>query len=54
MTTEEVLVFRQFQHAKGDAAATMPAFHTAFRDPASPEAAEPRISFEYRVGVLTR
>lgn len=54
MTTEEVLVFRQFQHVKGDAAATMPAFHTAFRDPASPEAAEPRISFEYRVGVLTR
>ena len=55
METDEVLVFRQFERAKGDSAPpVMPTFHTAFCDPTAPANAEPRISFEYRVSMLTR
>ena len=55
METDEVLVFRQFERAKGDSAPpVMPTFHTAFCDPTAPANAEPRVSFEYRVSMLTR
>jgi len=52
MTTDEVLVFKQFEHVKGEASGRMPVFHTAFHDPAAPKEPEKRCSFEYRVGCL--
>jgi len=54
MTTEEVLVFRQFQYEKGWKAPYKKintVFHTAFQHPGAPKDAEKRCSSEYRVSV---
>lgn len=52
MTVDEVLVFKSFQHLKGQAGAELnTCFHTAFEVPSAPPGAEPRLSSEYRVRV---
>lgn len=54
MTTEEVLVFRQFHYEKGWEAPYKKintVFHTAFQNPSAPKDAEKRCSSEYRVSV---
>jgi len=57
MTTDEVLIFKSFQHLKEqhDAEVESPVlrtcFHTAFHHPDAPKNCEPRQSAEYRVRV---
>ena len=54
MTTDEVLVFKNFEYFKGrdeDGSIVRSCFHTAFTDPGTPQTAEPRHSAEYRVEV---
>ena len=54
MTTDEVLLFRNAHYRKGDEDnGDVPVFHSAFVHPDTPKDAEPRLSFEYRVGFLT-
>merc|ERR1711862_84825 len=52
MTTDEVVMFKQFHQVRGESLARMPVFHTAFSDPAKTKDTEGRYSFEYRVGLL--
>lgn len=52
MTTDEVVVFKQFHDVRNATKGRMPVFHTAFPDPAADENTEGRISFEYRVSLL--
>ena len=53
MTTDEVLLFRNAHYRKGDEDnGDVPVFHSAFVHPDTPKDAEPRLSFEYRVGFL--
>merc|ERR1712232_559515 len=52
MTTDEVVMFKQFHQVRNEALSRMPVFHTAFKDPAASKETEGRISFEYRVGLL--
>ena len=53
MTTDEVLLFRNAHYRKGDEDnGDVPVFHSAFAHPDTPKNAEPRLSFEYRVGFL--
>jgi len=52
MTTDEVVMFKQFHQVRGEPIARMPTPHTAFVDPAANKETEGRTSFEYRVGVL--
>ncbi|CAE7347755.1 BCAT6 [Symbiodinium natans] len=54
MTTDEVLVFRQFHYARGVEAPysqVRTVFHSAFKHPAASKEDEVRCSSEYRVGV---
>ena len=54
MTTDEVLVFKNFESFKGrdeGSSVVRSCFHTAFTHPGTPETAEPRHSAEYRVEV---
>jgi len=52
MTTNEVVMFKQFHQVRHESIARMPVFHTAFADPAANKETEGRVSFEYRVGLL--
>jgi hypothetical protein len=52
MTTDEVVVFKQFHHIKNEQRTAMPTFHTAFSDPAADDTTEDRVSFEYRVSLF--
>lgn len=52
MTTDEVVMFKQFHQVRGEPVARMPTPHTAFADPAANKDTEGRTSFEYRVGIL--
>jgi len=52
MTVDEVLVFKSFQHLKGqDGPQLHTCFHSAFEDPTAPPGSEERQSCEYRVRV---
>jgi len=53
MTTDEVVMFKQFRQVRNESTARMPTFHTSFVDPAADEETEGRISFEYRVAILS-
>mmetsp|Transcript_11262 Transcript_11262/g.12755 ORF Transcript_11262/g.12755 Transcript_11262/m.12755 type:complete len:347 (-) Transcript_11262:57-1097(-) len=53
MTTDEVVIFKQFHQLRNESTARMPTFHTSFVDPAADEETEGRISFEYRVAILS-
>jgi len=52
MTTDEVVLFKQFHQHRNETRGRMPVFHTAFADPAASATTEDRVSFEYRVGLL--
>lgn len=52
MTVDEVLVFKQCHFTRDQERGRMPVFHTAFSPGPNPEDAEPRCSFDYRVGLL--
>ena len=52
MTTDEVLLFKQFDFTKGGTTGRVPVFHCAIKDPAERKGVERRCSFEYRVNVL--
>mmetsp|Transcript_42301 Transcript_42301/g.109076 ORF Transcript_42301/g.109076 Transcript_42301/m.109076 type:complete len:226 (-) Transcript_42301:46-723(-) len=52
MTTDEVLIFKSFQHFKTQSGPELnTCFHTAFEVPNAPLGSEPRQSAEYRVRV---
>ena len=52
MTTDEVLLWRQWHVARGEELSRMPVPHSAFQEPGAPKKCEARCSFEHRVGVL--
>jgi len=52
MTTDEVVMFKQFHQVRSEPYGRMPTFHTAFTDPAATKETQGRTSFEYRVGIL--
>ena len=53
MTTDEVLLFKNARFRRGEENnGDMPVFHSAFVHPETTKSAEPRLSFEYRVGFL--
>jgi len=52
MTTDEVLVFKQAHFVREKEEGTVPVFHVAFSPGVNPSDAEPRRSFEYRIGFL--
>ena len=53
MSTDEVIMFKQFHQVRNESTSRMPAFHTAFPDPMADNETEERTSFEYRFAVLS-
>jgi len=53
MSTNEVVMFKQFHQVRNESTTHMPVFHTAFPDPMADKETEERTSFEYRFAVLS-